>query len=99
MVGFVECEQEGDGVGSAGDGDGEAVAGLDLGSVEGERGGCGHAAFILSGDVFVEFEWREWIERQSRCEEGVECFDSRYNTSNFDAQCAVCKRKNDVFLD
>ena len=63
VVGCVEGEEEGNGVGSAGDGDADAVSGVDLGSVEGEGGGCGHAAFILSRSRFGEFEWWEWQER------------------------------------
>lgn len=64
VVGGVEGEEEGDGVGSAGDGYADAVAGVDVVSVEGEDGGCGHAAFILSGYAFMGFEWWEWFERE-----------------------------------
>jgi hypothetical protein len=42
LVGGMEREQEGYGVGSAGDGDAEAVAGFDGGAVEGERDGSCH---------------------------------------------------------
>ena len=64
----MEGEEEGYGVGSAGDGDADAVAGVDVGAVEGEGGGCRHAAFILAGGAFVEFEWREWVEGKGGCE-------------------------------
>jgi len=66
VVGGVEGEQEGDGVGPAGDGYADAVAGLDVVSAERESWGCGHAALILSGCTFVEFEWWEWVERNER---------------------------------
>jgi hypothetical protein len=65
VVGGVEGEEEGDGVGSAGEGYADAVAGLDVVAIEGEGRGCGHAALILSGYALAEFEWWEWIERES----------------------------------
>lgn len=67
-VGGLEGEEEGYGVGSAGDGYADAVAGFDVSAVEGEGGGCGHAASILAVGVFVRFEWREWVGSQRRCE-------------------------------
>jgi hypothetical protein len=49
IVGGVEGEEQGDGVGSAGDGYADAVAGVDVVAVEGEGGGCGHESFYVNG--------------------------------------------------
>ncbi len=72
----VEGEEEGDGVCAAGDGDAEAVAGLDVGAVEG-KGGCWHDSVtarvieeggdFLTAEMFLvlrgKFVWRKRAER------------------------------------
>ncbi len=63
-VGGVEGEEECYGVGAAGDGYADAVAGADVGAVEGEGRWRGACSSILSVGGFVEFESREWVERE-----------------------------------